>query len=108
MYQHVNLEKTKIGDYNNEIVGKRVRFKSTSNSRSILRFNDLGTVIAADILPDLKGRRQKLWIRWDNGNNYPLIDGVDTFDIFREAVPNAVMRWPYIVTLRKAGYVINV
>lgn len=27
----------------------------------------------------------KLWIRWDNGSNYPLIDGVDSFDIFGEA-----------------------
>jgi hypothetical protein len=85
MYQHINLEEARIEDYNDEIVGKRVRFKSTSDSRTILRFNDLGTVIAVDTLPDLKGRRQKLWIRWDNGNNYPIIDGVDSFDIFREA-----------------------
>jgi hypothetical protein len=70
---------------NCETVGKRVRFKSSTDSRSILRFNDLGTVIALDNLSDLKGRQTKLWIRWDNGSNYPLIDGVDSFDIYGEA-----------------------
>ena len=87
MYQHIDLEKSKTEDYNisnGEIVGKRVRFKSTTDSRSILRFNDLGTVIAVDNLPDLKGG-QKISIRWDNGNNYSLIDAVDSFDIFGEA-----------------------
>ena len=88
MYQHINFEEAKIAEHtisNGEIVGKRVRFKSTIDSRSILGFNDLGTVIAVDNLPDMKGRQTKLWIRWDNGNNYPLIDGVDSFDIFGEA-----------------------
>lgn len=75
----------KTFEYNCETVGKRVRFKSTVDSRSILRFNDLGTVMAVDNLSDLKSRQTKLWIRWDNGSNYPLIDGVDSFDIFVEA-----------------------
>ena len=26
----------------------------------------------------------KLWIRWDNGGNYSLTDGFDSFDIFAE------------------------
>ena len=67
------------------ILGKRVRLKSTTVSCSIVRFNDLGTVTAVDYLPDWKGRQMKLWIKWDNGSNYPLIDGVDSFDIFGEA-----------------------
>jgi hypothetical protein len=88
MYQYINLEEAKTFEYNIsncETVGKRVRFKSTVDSRSILRFNDLGTVMAVDNLSDLKGRQTKLCIRWDNGSNYPLIDGVDSFDIFGEA-----------------------
>lgn len=64
------------------ILGKRVRLRSTTVSCSIVRFNDLGTV---DYLPDWKVRQMKLWIKWDNGSNYPLIDGVDSFDIFGEA-----------------------
>jgi hypothetical protein len=82
MYQYINLEEAKTFEYNCETVGKRVRFKSTVYSRSILRFNDLGTVMAVDNLSDLKGRQTILWIRWDNGSHYPLIDGVDSFDIF--------------------------
>ena len=88
MYQHMNLEEAKVLEcdiFADEIVGKRVRLKSTINTSSLLRFNDLGTVTAVDGLSDWKGRQMKLWIKWDNGSNYPLTDGVDSFDIFREA-----------------------
>jgi hypothetical protein len=88
MYQHINGEEAKILEYDistSEIVGKRVRLKSTADSCSILGFNDLGTVTAVYNLPDWKARQMKLWIKWDNGSNYPLIDGVDSFDIFGEA-----------------------
>jgi hypothetical protein len=68
-----------------KIVGKRVRFKSTIDSCSILGFNDLGTVTAVAELTDWTGMRKiSLWIRWDNGNIHPLIDGVDSFDIFEK------------------------
>jgi hypothetical protein len=88
MYQHINLEEAKVLEcdiFAYEIVGKRVRLKSTIGTCSILRFNDLGTVAAVDGSSDWKGRQMKLWIKWDNGSNYPLIDGVDSFDIFKEA-----------------------
>ena len=88
MYQYIDSEEVKTLEYNMsncETVGKRVRLKSTVDSRSILRFNDLGTVMAVDNLSDSKCRQTKLWVRWDNGSNYPLIDGVDSFDIFGEA-----------------------
>jgi hypothetical protein len=88
MYQHINFEEAKVLECDisaDEIVGKRVRLKSITDSCLILGFNDLGTVTAVDDLSDWKGRQMKLWIKWDNGSNYPLIDGVDSFDIFREA-----------------------
>ena len=88
MYQYIDSEEVKTLEYNMSncaAVGKRVRLKSTVDSRSILRFNDLGTVMAVDNLSDSKCRQTKLWVRWDNGSNYPLIDGVDSFDIFGEA-----------------------
>jgi hypothetical protein len=76
MSEHISGEK---------IVGKRVRFKSTIDSCSILGFNDLGTVTAVADLSDWPGRRKiSLWIRWDNGSIHPLIDGVDSFDIFEK------------------------
>jgi hypothetical protein len=68
-----------------KIVGKRVRFKSTIDSCSIVGFNDLGTVTAVAELTDCTGRGKiSLWISWDNGNFHPLIDGVDSFDIFEK------------------------
>ena len=88
MYQHINVEETKTLEFDmstSEIVGKRVRLKSTADSCSMLGFNDLGTITAVYNLPEWKARQMKLWIKWDNGSNYPLIDGVDSFDIFREA-----------------------
>ncbi len=88
MYQHINFEETKVLECDisaEEIVGNRVRLKSTTDSCSILGFNDLGIVTAVDDLSDWKGRQMKLWIKWDNGSNYPLIDGVNSFAIFREA-----------------------
>lgn len=88
MYQHINVKEAKTLGYDistSEIVGKRVRLKSTADTCSKLRFNDLGTITAVYILPEWKARQTKLWIKWDNGSNYPLIDGVDSFDIFTEA-----------------------
>jgi hypothetical protein len=68
------------------VLGKRVRFKSTTDSSSKLAFNDLGTVIAMAESTECVGRQNiKLLIRWDSGCLYPLNDGVDSFDIFVEA-----------------------
>jgi hypothetical protein len=69
-----------------KILGKRVRFKSTTDLSSKLVFNDLGTVIAMAESTGCVGRQNlKLLTRWDSGCLYPLIDGVDSFNIFVEA-----------------------
>jgi hypothetical protein len=68
-----------------EFVGKRVRFKSINDPRSILRFNDLGTVTAVTNYSNWSGRQMKLWIRWDNCGNYTLVDDFDSLDFFTEA-----------------------
>ena len=48
-----------------KIIGKRVCFKLVNDPYSDPKFNDLGTVVGVTALPDLVGRRTKLWIRWD-------------------------------------------
>jgi hypothetical protein len=68
-----------------KILGKRVRFKSTTDLSSNLAFNDLGTVVAVAKSTEYIGRQNvKLLIRWDSGCLYSLNDGVDSFDIFVE------------------------
>jgi hypothetical protein len=67
------------------VLGKRVRFKSTTDPASKLVFNDLGTITAVFEPTECVGRQnKKLWIRWDSGCLHQLIDGVDSFDIFEE------------------------
>lgn len=59
MYQRVDKAEAKRLEYNLfacEIIGKRVRFKSTTDPCSI-RFNYLGTVTAVDNSYDCKGRQ---------------------------------------------------
>jgi hypothetical protein len=92
MYRRGALRDNRISSENHsenqpdiDIVGHRVRFRSAYNHRSVLKFNDLGTVVGVTGLRGLLGREIKLWIKWDSGRIYPLIDGKDSFDIFSEA-----------------------
>jgi hypothetical protein len=89
MMRHATLNGPEMSDYyisREKILGRRVRFKSTTDLSSKLVFNDLGTVIAiAESSGCLGKQNMKLLIRWDSGCLYPLIDGVDSFDIFVEA-----------------------
>lgn len=70
--------------FTSEIIGKRVRFKSSNNPYSTLRFNDLGTVTEVTNFSYHGEIQTKLWIRWDNGDNYTLRDGFDSLDIFAD------------------------
>jgi hypothetical protein len=87
MIRHV-FKGSQIADHDisrEVVLGKRVRFKSTTDSSSRLAFNDLGTVIAlAESTECVGGQNIKLLIRWDTDCLHPLIDGVDSFDIFEE------------------------
>jgi hypothetical protein len=89
MIGHATLNEPEISDYyisGEKVLGRRVRFKSTTDLSSKLVFNDLGTVIAMAESSGCVGKQNmKLLIRWDSGCLYPLIDGVDSFDIFLEA-----------------------
>lgn len=89
MLRDGTLKGLKTSDQNisiEKILGKRVRFKSTTDLSSKLVFNDLGTVIAMAESTKCVGRQNlKLLIRWDSGCLYPLFDEVDSFDIFVEA-----------------------
>jgi len=89
MLRHNTLKGPKMSEHylsREKILGKRVRFKSTTDLSSKLAFNDLGTVIAMAESTECAGRQSiKLLIRWDSGCLYPLNDGVDSFDIFVEA-----------------------
>ena len=67
-----------------EIIGKRVRFKSSNNPYSTLRFYDLGTITGVTNLSYHGEIQTKLQIRWDNGDNYTLMDGFDSLDIFAD------------------------
>jgi hypothetical protein len=88
MIRHT-LKGPQITDYDisrGVVLGKRVRFKLTTDSSSRLAFNDLGTVIAmAELTECVAGQNIKLLIRWDTGCLHPLINGFDSFDIFEEA-----------------------
>ena len=75
----------KCGSSNMNLIGKRVRFKSTNDPRSILRFNDLGTIAGVTNYSGWSGTQVKLLIRWDNYGNYTLVDEFDSLDIFTEA-----------------------
>jgi hypothetical protein len=93
MIRHATLKGSETADYDVSrekvlgkiVLGKRVRFKSTTDAFSELVFNDLGTITAVFESTECVGRQnKKLWIRWDSGCLHPLIDGVDSFDIFEE------------------------
>jgi hypothetical protein len=89
MVRHATLNEPKTSNYNisrENVLDKRVRFKSTTDLSSKLVFNDLGIVIAMAESTECVGRQSiNLLIRWDSGCLYPLNDGVDSFDIFVEA-----------------------
>jgi hypothetical protein len=89
MIRHATLSEPKVSNYNisrENVLGKRVGFKSTTDSSSKLTFNDLGTVSGVFEPPECVRRQNTmLWIRWDTGCLHPLINGVDSFDIFEEA-----------------------
>jgi hypothetical protein len=88
MIRHATLNGPDMSNYDisiEKVLGKRIRFKSTTDSFSKLTFNDLGTVTAVFEPTECVGRQNTmLWIRWDSGGLHPLIDGVDSFDIFEE------------------------
>lgn len=69
----------------NELVGKRVRFKAINDARSKLRFNDLGTIEGVTNYSNWNGRQTKLWMRWDKDGNYASMDNFDSLDVFKEA-----------------------
>lgn len=69
----------------NGLVGKRVRFKTTNDPRTKLKFNDLGTIAGVTNSSNWSGRQSTLWIRWDKDDNYTLMDNFDSLDVFKEA-----------------------
>jgi hypothetical protein len=89
MFSHIIIKELKMLEHyisREKILGKGVRFKSTTDLSSKLAFNDLGTVVAVAKSTEYMGRQNvELLIRWDSGCLYLLNDGVDSFDIFVEA-----------------------
>lgn len=66
------------GKDKNNIIGKRVRLIHTDDDRfTHLRAGDLGTISDATLLPDSMGGKKQLWIQWDNGSKFAMIEELD-------------------------------
>ena len=70
-----NIPKIKIGD--------RIKLIRAAEPYIGVKSGELGTVIDTSIskIVDVDGLRLVMWIKWDNGRETAMIDGVDTFDV---------------------------
>ncbi|HZC21120.1 MAG TPA: hypothetical protein VE223_05705 [Nitrososphaeraceae archaeon] len=71
------LDNSSRNDKNN-IIGKRVRLIHTDDDRfTHLRAGDMGTVSDATLLPESMGGKKQVWIQWDNGSKFAMIEDLD-------------------------------
>jgi hypothetical protein len=61
-----------------KIIGKRVRLIHTDDDRfTHLRAGDMGTISDATLLPESMGGKKQVWIQWDNGSKFAMIEDLD-------------------------------
>jgi hypothetical protein len=70
----------KMSQFDKTNKGKRVRLIYTNDQHTSLESGDEGTYEMALVNPDMV---QHL-IKWDNGSNLMLIDGVDSFEFIED------------------------
>ena len=71
------MDNSSSNDENN-IIGKRVRLIHTDDDRfTHLRAGDMRTVSDATLLPESMGGKKQVWIQWDNGSKFAMIEDLD-------------------------------
>src|ERR671923_2421588 len=75
---NIKFSRTKIGD--------RVRLLYINDSNTKLKAGDLGTIVDFSISKILGNNSLSMimWINWDKGIQYALIDDVDRYEIINE------------------------
>jgi hypothetical protein len=70
-----NLSSMKIGD--------KIRIIRVADPYMGIKSGEIGTVVDTSMskIADLEGLRLVIWIKWENGKETAIIDGMDSFEV---------------------------